>query len=368
MKAIAVKPGQADSVHLIDVPKPSLDEVPNGRGVLVKLLSVGVDATDREINEALYGTAPEGDDYLIIGHESFGIVEAVGENVTEFEVGDYVTATVRRPGNSIQDIIGTYDMTGDETYYERGICNRHGFLTEYYVDDPEYIIKVPKKLKHLGVLMEPISIAEKAVIQVYEIQRRLRVWKPKVAYVMGAGQIGLLATLILRQRGLTVYTMARGAKEGNIKAEIAEEMGATYVSTKERSLKEIAEETGAPDIIVEATGNSQVVFDTLEVVGKNGVVVLTSVTGGDRQVTIPADSINLQFVLGNKVVFGTVNANREYFESGVKSLAQAELEYPGLIEKILTNPVEGLENYQELMRLLVEEKSALKVFMNIAEG
>lgn len=366
MKAIAVTPGKPNSVHLIDVPKPTLDEIPDGRGVLVKLLSVGVDATDREINEAQYGTAPEGDDYLILGHESFGIVESVGENVTEFVPGDYVTATVRRPGTSIQDLIGTYDMTGDEIYYERGISLRHGFLTEYYVDDPEYIIKVPKLLKHLGVLMEPISIAEKAVLQVYEIQRRLRVWKPKIAYVMGAGQIGLLATLLLRQRGLTVYTMARSPKEGNLKAEIAAEMGSTYVSTKNRSLKDIVAETGAPDIIVEATGNSQVVFETLEIVGKNGVIVLTSVTGGDREVTIPADSINLHFVLGNKVVFGTVNANREYFESGVKSLSQAELEFPGMLEKILTSPVNGLENYNELLRLLVEDSSALKVFMNIA--
>ena len=135
MKAISVFPGKPGSVHLADSPKPSLDQVPNGRGVLVKVLRVGVDGTDKEINAAEYGAAPPGFDYLIIGHEGFGRVEAVGPNVTELRPGDYVVATVRRPGHSIYDIIGTNDMTTDDTYYERGINLRHGYLTEYYVDD-----------------------------------------------------------------------------------------------------------------------------------------------------------------------------------------------------------------------------------------
>ena len=176
MKAIAVIAGKADSVHLREVPKPKPEEIPNGRGVLVKVVRVGVDGTDKEINDALYGAAPPGENFLILGHESFGRVEAVGPNVTELKPGDYVAATVRRPGSSLYDRIGTYDMTTDDTYFERGINLRHGFLTEYYVDDPEYIIRVPEGLKHVGVLMEPTSVVEKAIAQAYEIQRRLRVW------------------------------------------------------------------------------------------------------------------------------------------------------------------------------------------------
>src|SRR4030095_15402050 len=150
-------------VHLASLPKPSVAEIPNGRGVLVKVLRVGVDGTDKEINAAEYGAPPPGYDFLVIGHESFGRVEAVGPNVTEFRPGDYVVATVRRPGLSIYDQIGTYDMTTDDVYYERGINLRHGFLAEYAVDEPEYIIRVPENLKHVGVLMEPMSVAQKAV-------------------------------------------------------------------------------------------------------------------------------------------------------------------------------------------------------------
>src|SRR5829696_2778890 len=132
MKAIAVTPGKPDSVHLVEMPAPEVSDVPGGRGVLVRVLKVGVDGTDKEINAAEYGAAPEGSDFLVIGHEGFGQVEAVGPNVPEFRPGDFVVATVRRPGGSIYDLIGTYDMTTEETYYERGINLRNGYLTEYY--------------------------------------------------------------------------------------------------------------------------------------------------------------------------------------------------------------------------------------------
>ena len=119
MKAIAVKPGVPNSAHLVDMPKPSIDEIESGRGVLVKVIRVGVDGTDKEINAAEYGAAPPGYDFLVIGHEGFGIVEEVGSSVREVKPGDYVVATVRRPGHSIYDLIGTNDMTTDDTYYER---------------------------------------------------------------------------------------------------------------------------------------------------------------------------------------------------------------------------------------------------------
>src|SRR5262250_2047054 len=202
MKAISVFPGQRNSVHLANLDKPAVTDIADGRGVLVKVLRVGVDGTDKEINAAEYGAAPPGFDYLIIGHEGFGRVEAVGSNVTELKPGDYVVATVRRPGKSIYDLIGTNDMTTDDTYFERGINLRHGYLTEYYVDDVEFIVKVPKGLKHVGVLLEPTTVVEKGIHQAYEIQRRLKVWRPRKAAVMGAGTIGLLATLVLRLKGL----------------------------------------------------------------------------------------------------------------------------------------------------------------------
>jgi len=365
MKAVSVFPGMPNSVHIAELPKPSLDQVPNGRGVLVKVLRVGVDGTDREINAAEYGAAPPGFDFLVIGHEGFGQVEAVGPNVTEVKAGDYVVATVRRPGESIYDLIGTNDMTTDDIYYERGINLRHGYLTEHYVDDVEFIVKVPQGLKHVGVLLEPTTVVEKGIHQAYEIQRRLKVWRPRKAAVMGAGTIGLLATMVLRLKGIDVTTFALTPKP-NLNAQLVEELGARYISTKETSILDGAKQHGPFDLVFEGTGNSGVVFDSMQALGKNGVLVLASVTGGDKMIQIPADRINLEFVLGNKVMVGTVNANREYFEMGVGDMAQAEAEYPGWLSKLLTDPVKGLENYGDLFQKLTSPNGAIKVFCEVA--
>lgn len=365
MKAVAVFPGKPNSIHLREVPDPSLKDIPGGRGVLVKVLRVGVDGTDKEINAAEYGAAPPGDDYLIMGHESFGRVEEVGPNVGEFEPGDYVAASVRRPGSSFYDQIGAQDMTTDDTYFERGINLRHGFLAEYYVDSADFLIKVPEGLKSVGVLMEPTSIAQKAIRQAYEIQRRLAIWRPQRAAVLGAGSLGLLASLFLRLRGFKVVTLAR-SQPPTQNSDLLAEIGVRYVSTREKSLKQAAEEFGPFDIILEGSGAAPLVFEAMEALGKNGVLAMVSVTGGERTIEVPADKINQGFVLGNKVAVGCVNASRADFERGVQDLAQAELAYHGWLSKLLTHPVKGLENYAELIKTLTEVKGAIKVFCEVA--
>jgi threonine dehydrogenase-like Zn-dependent dehydrogenase len=372
MRAVAVLPGKPNTVHVRDVPAPRLADqphphvcrVPEGRAVLVRTLQIGVDATDREINEALYGNAPPGGEHLVIGHESFGQVIEVGSRVTEVRPGDYVSCTVRRPGGSIHDKIGRNDITGEEVYYERGINLCHGFLTESFVDDAEYIVKVPQGLKHLGVLAEPASVCAKAIEQAFLAQQRLQVWHPRRAFVLGAGQIGLLATMMLRLRGLEVYTLATRPAP-NLKADIAGGYGATYVSTRQTPMDELAREVGRPDLIVEATGNAEACFRAMEVLAINGVLVWTSITGGKHDVTVDAAKINLEWVLGNKLLVASVNGNRRHFELGLQALAHGELTYPGVTQRILTHPVSGLDGYREMMRLL-EEKEALKVFVDVA--
>ena len=366
MKAIAVYPGKPQSVHLAELSMPKVTDVPDGRGVLVQILRVGVDGTDKEINAGEYGAAPPGYDFLTIGHECFGKVVEVGDQVTELAPGDYVVPTVRRPGNSFYDRIGQYDMTTDETYYERGINLRHGYLTEYFVDEPEYIVKVPQGLKQVAVLLEPTSVIEKGIIQAYEAQRRFKVWRPRRAAVLGSGTIGMLAAMSLRMRGLEVTSFGR-QKAPYRNADMLAKIGARYISTAETSLAEAGKRHGPFDLMFEATGFSPIVFEAMEHLGKNGVLILSSVTGGGRDIQVPADMINLGFVLGNKIMVGTVNANREYFEAGVYDLCRAELEFPGWLAKFLTHPVDGLANYGEMMRLLTEEKSAIKVFVNVSK-
>ena len=367
MKAIAVIPGQPDSIHLAELPKPSVHEMPKGRGVLVQVLQVGVDGTDKEINAAEYGQSPPGYDFLVIGHECFGRVLEVGPNVTELMPGDYVVPTVRRPGGSFYDQIGQYDMTSEDTYYERGINLRHGFLTELFVEDPEYLVKVPKGLKDVAVLLEPMSIIQKGIIQAYEAQRRFKIWRPRKAAVLGAGTVGLLAALSLKMKGFDVTNFGKQTGPSR-NLDLLEQLGVRYISTSDLSIREAAKRYGPFDLMFEATGYSPVAFEAMESLGKNGVLVLASVTGGDREHPIPADKINLDFVLGNKLVVGTVNANREYFEAGVYDFARAELEFPGWLSQLLTHPVTGLENYHEMMSMLTTEKNAIKVYVNVTSA
>src|SRR3954465_3943535 len=275
MKAIAVHPGQPNTMHLRDdVEKPRVEDIRDGRGVRVRGLRGGVDGTDKEINAAEYGDAPEGFEYLITGHESLGRVEQVGPDVpSHIQPGSIVVAPVRRPGMSVYDSIGLQDMTTDDVYFERGINKRHGYLCEYYVEDFEYVVPLPDCLSETGVLLEPMTVAEKAVNQAYEIQRRLKVWQPRRAAVLGSGTVGLLTTLVMRLRGLEVVCLSL-PRPPYRNSELIEELGATYVSTQDTSIADAAAEHGPFDLIVEATGFSPLVWEGAQALAKNGVLML----------------------------------------------------------------------------------------------
>ncbi|HEY0756504.1 MAG TPA: glucose 1-dehydrogenase [Ktedonobacteraceae bacterium] len=367
MQAIAIYPGKANSMHLEEIPQPKVSDIPDGRGLLVKVLRVGVDGTDKEIIEALYGQAPAGEKFLITGHENFGRVVEVGPNVpSTIQPGMYVVATVRRPGHSIYDLIGMQDMTTDDVYYERGINLLHGYLTEYYIEDATYIVTLPATLREVGVLLEPLTVTQKGVNQAFEIQRRLKVWQPKRAAVIGAGTIGLFAALTLRLRGLEVTTYSR-RQAPYFNSTLLEEIGAHYVSSQDKTLAEVAREAGPFDLIFEATGFSPLVFQAAEVLGKDGVLVLSGITGGDTKAEVNTDKINQGFVLGNKVMVGTVNASPADYTSGVNDMVKSEAFYPGWLKKLLTTKIQGLENYADMIHHLTEDKEAIKVYVEVAQ-
>ena len=368
MKAIAVRPGTANSMHLQEVPEPSVSDIPNGRGVLVTVLRVGVDGTDKEINAAQYGDAPEGEDYLITGHEGLGRVKEVGDKVpATIRPGTLVVSSVRRPGKSIYDRIGLQDMTTDDVYFERGISQRHGYLTERYVEDHRYVVALPDSLEAVGVLLEPMSVAQKALNQAYEIQRRLKVWQPRRAAVLGSGTIGLLTALAMRLRGLEVTCISL-REPPYLNSRLIEELGGSYVSTAQSSVAQASRDLGPFDLIVEATGFSPLAFEAAEALGRNGVLVLISVTGGERTVEVNADAINQGFVLGNKVMVGSVNAAPADFASGRDDLIKAEAVYPGWLGQLLTTPVRGLENYEQMLHELTDNQDAIKVYVEVSPG
>ena len=299
--------------------------------------------------------------YLILGHENFGVVVDVGRRVTGFAAGDFVVSTVRRPcGLCPQCKAGENDMCSSGRYTERGIMRRHGFMAQYYVESPRFMNKIPKSLRNIGVLLEPMSIVEKGIDHAFLVQRRL-VWKPKTGMVLGAGPVGLLAAAVLRARGLATTVIGR-ENPADRRAQVARMLGAEYVSTTNLTLADIANRTGAPDIVVEATGQASVAFDAMGILALNGALCLLSVTGGQTTLPEPIDLINRRLVLGNQVVFGSVNANPRHFAMGIKDFARLEKKYPGALAGLLTTRIPW-ENYDSWF---TERGAGIKATLEIA--
>ena len=335
MKAIVVRPGTKDSIHMRDMPDPKMKP----DQLAVKMLRVGLCGTDAEINHGVYGRPPDGDEFLILGHENLGVVEAVGRKVKGWKAGDLVVSTVRRPcGLCPQCKAGENDMCSSGKYTERGIMRRHGFMAQYYVESPAFLNKIPKEIRDFAVLLEPMSVVQKGIDHAYLLQRRLKSWKPTFAMVLGAGPIGLLAAAVLRARGLRVAVIGR-EDPTEMRAALVKQLGAEYISVANKALPDVPKETGYPDIVIEATGVSRVVFDAMEILGPNGVLCLLSVTGGDTINPEPIDLINQKLVLGNQVVFGSVNANPRHFKQGVRDFVTIDRKWPGVMNRLLTNKI-----------------------------
>ncbi len=223
-------------------------------------------------------------------------------------------------------------LKGD--YTERGIKGANGFLSDYYVEDEEFLIRVPEKIRELAVLLEPISIAEKAVRTAFEIQRRM-IWKPETAMITGTGALGLITAVLLKLRGLDVISVDRS--DGEYKENVFSELGVRHFNTQKINLHDIPKKIGKQiDAIFEMTGNSSVALHVIMIAGTNAAVVLASITGGDKRIEICSDCFNQGMVLGNKIVVGTVSSHKMDFQQGIIDLLAAEKRWPGLLARFIT--------------------------------
>lgn len=345
MKAIVTTPGKQDSVRLGAISDPSgTGQVEGADGKLaasveVAVVEVGVCGTDLEIANDGYGAAPAGRDQLVLGHENLGRVVAAPPGA-ELQPGQLVVATVRRPcpERCPPCAAGQSDDCLTGNYTERGIKGRDGYMAERYVESSDYLIPLPAVLSKVGVLMEPSSIVEKGLIQAFSIQRTRMPWDPKLALVCGSGAVGLLAAIFLRLRDIEVSVVSK-TDPSSPSFKIAQAVGAKLLDADQHPVAGLGQELGHIDLIFEATGSSSVAMDAIAATGHNGVCCLSSVTAGMRTVTVDSDSLNLDMVLGNKLVFGTVNANRRHFEAAARMLGAAARKWPGILEQIVTRRV-----------------------------
>ncbi len=344
MKAVAVFP-TARTVRLVEHPAPRIGTATD---VKLRMLEVGICGTDREICAFQYGSPPAGSDYLILGHESLGEVVEIGAGVSRVRVGDLAVLRVRRPcarETCVACRAGRQDFCYTGEFTERGIKDAHGFMAETVVDDEQYVHVVPRALREVGVLVEPLTIATKALVQVEQVQQRLP-WACPVtpgktpefchrAVVLGAGPVGLLGAMALVANGFETFIYSREPAT-SIEATVAETIGATYLCSETESPERLAKRVGNIDLVYEATGAAQVSFEVIEVLGVNGVFVFTGVPGRAGRLVIDADVIMRNLVLKNQVVFGTVNAGPQAFDAAILDLGVFMGRWPAAVRSLIT--------------------------------
>jgi threonine dehydrogenase-like Zn-dependent dehydrogenase len=362
MKAVAVFPELKD-VRVIDHDEPRITAPTQ---VKLRSLEIGICGTDREICSFHYGTPPRALDHLVIGHEMLGEVVETGPAVRTLRRGDLVIPMVRRPcphahcpacrapGGGRQDFCYTGDFT------ERGIKEMHGYMGEYVVDEEQFMISVPPGLREVAVLVEPLTIAEKALIQLRDVQHRLPWTCPVMsaamdlqhrchrAVVLGAGPVGLLGAMAMRAAGFQTWVYSRETAPSR-KAEICSMIGATYVSSTESSVAALTEMVGNIDLVYEAVGASSLAFDVLAALGTNGVFVMTGVPGRKEPIRVDTDLIMRNMVLRNQVLLGTVNAGRDAFEAALRDLAVFMTRWPDAVRSLFTNRLR-IESAPERLR------------------
>jgi threonine dehydrogenase-like Zn-dependent dehydrogenase len=331
VRALTVIPGRKDSAEVVDMPEP--DEAEGA--LLVQGLAMGVCGTDIEISSGEYGEAPEGEERLILGHESLGrVLEPVGD----FAEGDLVVGIVRRPDPEpcVCCAHGEWDMCRNGRYTERGIKGRHGYGSQRWRVEPDFAVKLDPGLESVGVLLEPTTILAKAWDHIDRILARACTGAGIVA-VTGAGPVGLLGALLATQRGYETHVLDL-VTEGP-KPELVERLGARYHSDP-------LPETGLePDIVIEATGVPEVILAAMGCNRHNGVVCLTGVSTGGRDFGVDLGALNRAMVLENDVIFGSVNANRRHYELAVEALARADRDW---LEAIITRRV-PLEDFADAL-------------------
>ena len=306
---------------------------------MLRTIKIGICGTDLEIIQGGYGEAPPGSDYLVLGHECLATVETAPNNSIGIKKGDLVVPTVRRPDRCLNCQNGESDMCLTGQYKEHGIKGLHGFCSEYSLSDLNYLVAVPSELSDVAVLLEPTSVAEKGIFQSFKIQERM-IWKPQKALVLGTGPVGLLTILLLRLRGLEVTAVATRPKD-SLKARIVEKIGGTYVNADDQPITAL----GKFDLVMEETGVASLAAEAQSLLNNNGVLCLL----GIYRPSLATQDIGHSYddiVLGNKITFGSVNANKRYFVEGIRDFKTIQQRFPGVLKSMLTK-TSGPSNYTQ---------------------
>lgn len=369
---LRAKPG----VHQFELPAP---RIRTPTQVLVRVKECGICGTDYGMVKQDNKDIADGKERIVLGHEMLGVVEAVGEKVSTVRPGDHVTMTVRRGCGKCQPCRSgqsDYCLTGK--FSERGIHKLDGFLSNYVVDEEEYVLHLPEDVAKYGMLIEPLSIAEKAIEQARIVQSRVgrtcphpaHGWKKphwggcKTALVIGAGTLGCLTSALLRMNGVETFVVSRSDEQA-YKVRLLRKMGCNYIQvngTKIEQIVEYMQKDRHLDIIVEAAGASELALSVIPYMSRSSVYVLTGIPRGELMATMDTNRLLRHIVRYNQAIIGSVNSNRNHFQMAIEDVPLINRQFSNILDEFVTHRFK-LSGYKEAFEL--SHPDVLKVVLEL---
>ncbi|MBZ6078202.1 NAD(P)-dependent alcohol dehydrogenase [Microvirga puerhi] len=254
--------------HELALREIQLETEPGPGEVLIKVHTVGICGSD--IHYYTHGRIGPFvvDAPMVLGHEAAGTVVAIGEGVTNLNVGDRVCMEPGIPdSNSRASRLGIYNVDPSVKFWATPPV--HGVLRPIVVHPANYTFKLPRNVSFAeGAMVEPFAVGMQAAM-------KASIKPGDTAVVIGAGPIGIMVAIAALAGGCARAIVADLAQP---KLDIAASYeGVTVVNIREQSLKnvvsQITDEWGA-DIVFECSGAAQVWTDIADIPRPCGTIVV----------------------------------------------------------------------------------------------
>lgn len=355
MQSVALFPEESEPrIVEREVPSPALGEA------LIRTLFVGIDGSDRRIAAGeIGGDVPDGDDHLVLGHEAVGVVE--DSNGTRLAEGEIVVPMVRLPSDepSRRAGSGELDMAAPGTFHERGIVGAHGYLSEFFTSRPEYLVTVPESHTEYGIFVEPASVVEKALDQM-SASRAAFEWNPSSAFVLGNGNLGLLALARLETGDEFDRTYCLGRRDRpDATIDFIETVGGTYVDSRKTSLRDFPDVHEPTDFVFETTGYARHAVESVQALAPNGVATLQGIPESS-EFEVDGGDFHSELVVNNKALLGVVNSRKRHFRSAVEWVTET----PTSVFDDLITGVYGLNEFDQAFADSNEKMKSIVSFAN----
>lgn len=376
MTGVGLKKSAA-GIFELDIPEPRISQPDE---MAVRIIETGIDGSDRNLVRHHLVDTPQSEDRLVLGHESWGVVEDTGAQVKNLRPGDHVALTVRRGcGLCAACANNQSDFCYTGLYKERGLHKLHGYLTSQTVEREQYLVPFSPEYDPIAVWTEPLAVVIKAFEQIRLMGSRAPSYCPhphhawesdewggcKKGVVIGAGPLGFLATLVMVLEGVDTYVV-EVVPSDNARVKMIKRAGAKYVDGNAFAPAEIIKGLDRVDLVFEASGASEYALSFIPQLSRNSIYMLTGVPRvSEKQSLIDPDLILRQIVRHNLALIGSVNANAGHFREAIKLFPRIQERFGDILHDAITWRG-GLADYQAGFAAL-NDPEHIKVLFEIAK-